>query len=104
MEQNKKPRNFIKTTTREFLNEQKVITQHHDLFEYYEEQPVELKAVVDKYLDMLESGDYEGDTYQLLKRFHDEVYEIGYTFDSGLDAQPYGLRTIGIKLNQLKGW
>ena len=27
-----------------------------------------------------------------------------HTVDSGLDAQPYGLRPIGVELNQLKGW
>lgn len=104
MKQDKKLKNFIKTTIKEFLNEQKQITQYYDLFEYYEKQPEELKPIVDKYLEMLENGNYEEDTYQLLKKFHDEVYEVGYTFDFGLDASPYGLRPIGVELNQLKGW
>ena len=79
-------------------------TEYHDLFEFYNEQPIELKKIVDFYLNKLESGDYTEDTYKFITKFHDAVYKIGYTFDSGLDAQPYGLRLIGIKLNQLKGW
>jgi len=42
--------------------------------------------------------------YDVIKKFHDAVYKIGYTFDSGLDAEPHGLRPIGVKLNQLVGW
>ena len=104
MENDKKLKNLIKTTIREFLNEQHGNTEYHDLFEFYDEQPSELKKIVDFYLDKLESGDYTEDTYKFITKFHDAVYKIGYTFDSGLDAQPYGLRPIGVELNQLKGW
>jgi tetratricopeptide (TPR) repeat protein len=56
-------------------------------------------------LDLSKAGELgDGDAYDMIKKFHDEVYEIGYTFDSGLDAEPYGLRPIGIELNQLEGW
>lgn len=90
---------YIKTSILEFLKEN---VQYHDLFEYYDEQPTELREITTKYLAELEEG--ETDKYQILKRFMDEVYKIGYVFDYGLDAQPYGLRPIGVKLNQLVGW
>jgi len=75
-------------------------TQYHDLFEYYEEQPPELKQIVDKYEKILSRHK----NYEVINKFRDEVGKIGYTFDSGLDAEPYGLRPIGVELNQLKGW
>jgi hypothetical protein len=77
-----------------------IVNEHCDLFEYYEKQPIELEQVVAKYANKLE----DGMSYDEITEFHNAVYEIGYTFDSGLDAQPYGLRPIGIELNQLKGW
>jgi len=40
--------------------------------------------------------------YEELRKFQNEVEEIGYTFDFGLDADPYGLRPIGVKLEELK--
>ena len=33
-----------------------------------------------------------------------EVVKIGYVFDSGLDNEPYGLRPVGVKLGQLRGY
>ena len=33
-----------------------------------------------------------------------DIEKLGYTFDSGLDNQPYGLRPIGVPLNHLKGY
>jgi hypothetical protein len=76
-------------------------TQHRDLFEYYDEQPPNLRKITDKYLKKHERRNlgYDG-----LTEFHNKVYEIGYTFDFGLDAEPYGLRPIGVELHELKGW
>ncbi len=70
---------------------------YKDLFEYYNEQPPKLRLIVDKYSEMLENGV----SYDILNSFRDEVNNVGYTFDFGLDAQPYGLRPIGVNLNQL---
>ena len=67
------------------------------LFEDYENQTEELNNILSKY-------EYEDNTYQMLEKLHKEVNEIGYTFDSYLDAEPYGLRPIGIELNQLEGF
>ena len=74
----------------------------YDLFEHYELQSIQLKEIVDKYLDILENS--EEDSYIVLKQFHNDVNQIGYTFDYYLDGMPYGLRPIGIELNQLIGW
>lgn len=61
-----------------------------DLFEDYEDQPKEVKAILANY--EMEDNDYE--TLQNLKA---ELESIGYTFDFGLDAEPYDLRKIGEK-------
>ena len=72
---------------------------HYDLFEYYELIPKdsELFKLLGKYAEL-------DNDYTILKEFHKEVELIGYTFDYYLDAVPYGLRPIGIELNQLVGW
>ena len=74
---------------------------HVDLFEHYEKQPKELRKITSKYEEMYASGDMD---YKGTARFHKEVEAVGYTFDSGLDNEPYGLRKIGIELNELEGW
>jgi hypothetical protein len=61
-----------------------------DLFEDYEDQPKEVKAILANY--EMEDNDYE--TLQKLKA---ELESIGYTMDFGLDAEPYDLRKIGEK-------
>lgn len=60
-----------------------------DLFEYYEEQPKELKEICDKYMEIQE---YKGLDYIDCQNFLQEVQAIGYTFDYGLDAEPTNLR------------
>lgn len=73
---------------------------HVDLFEYYDEMPPKLAKIINKYSDKFEDGlDYE-DTKKMLQ----QVEKIGYTFDYGLDNIPYGLRPIGVELEQLKGY
>jgi hypothetical protein len=73
-----------------------------DLFEYYEQQPKELRAITQKWDDKFMEGDSL--TYEDMADFLKEVEAIGYTFDCGLDNEPYGLRKKGIELNELKGW
>lgn len=36
----------------------------------------------------------EDNTYEELKRIQNELQTIGYTFDYGLDAEPYNLRKL----------
>jgi hypothetical protein len=70
---------------------------YFDLFEYYDKIPTELSLLINSY--DFDDMDYN-DTETLLK----EVNNLGYTFDYGLDNEPYGLRPIGVELNQLKGY
>jgi uncharacterized protein YozE (UPF0346 family) len=72
---------------------------HYDLFEHYELIPKDS----DLYNLLCKYAELDND-YTILKEFHKEVELIGYTFDYYLDAEPYGLRPIGIELNQLVGW
>lgn len=69
-----------------------------DLFETPELIPEEVQSV-------LETFDEENlNTYSELDRILEEINVIGYTFDYYLDAEPYGLRPINIKLNELEGY
>jgi hypothetical protein len=71
-----------------------------DLFETPETLPIELKKILDKYESKLINGLH----YDEVAALHHEVLAIGYTFDSGLDACPFGLRTLGTELNELEGY
>lgn len=70
------------------------------LFEKYELQPAELKAIIEEWEERMIDGMNYNTCEQMLK----EVEAIGYTFDYGLDAEPYGLRKIGTALNQLENF
>ena len=59
-----------------------------DLFEFYEDQPEELKELLSHY-ESFEELDYEE-----LRAMRAECEKIGYTFDFYLDAQPYDLRKL----------
>jgi hypothetical protein len=67
-----------------------------DLFEDYENIPKKVQTILDRYAE--EFGDDLGNMdYKDMAKMHDEVYAVGYTFESGLDNQPYDLRPIGTK-------
>lgn len=69
-----------------------------DLFETPELIPEEVQSV-------LETFDEENlNTYYELDRILEEINALGYTFDYYLDAEPYGLRPINVKLNELEGY
>jgi hypothetical protein len=69
-----------------------------DLFETFELIPNEVQAI-------LESFNEDSDnTYYELDRILAEIEPLGFTFDYYLDADPYGLRPIGVKLSELEGW
>ena len=63
-----------------------------DLFEHFDEMPPQLKGVVSKWME-IEGGD--GLTYLQCEQFLREVNAIGYTFEYGLCAEPFGLCRIG---------
>jgi len=72
-----------------------------DLFEEYEQQPPNVRAIYDKYQDKIIDGDFDySDSADFLK----EMESIGYTFEYGLDNESYGLRPIDVPLNQLEGY
>jgi len=56
-----------------------------DLFETPELIPSDVQAILDTFDDF---------TYQELDRIKDELQTVGYTFDYGLDAEPYNLRKL----------
>lgn len=69
-----------------------------DLFDVnFDELPKELVEVLEKHL-------YDDFTYANCENLVNDLNSIGYTCDYGLDAEPYGLRPIGIKLEELEGW
>jgi hypothetical protein len=69
-----------------------------DLFETPDLMPIDVQIV-------LESFDEDApNTYHELQRLVDEIEPLGYTFDYYLDAEPYGLRPIGVELVELEGW
>lgn len=69
-----------------------------DLFETPELIPNEVQAVLDTF------NEENDNTYAELGRIVRELRKLGYTFNYGLDAEPYGLRPIGIELNQIEGY
>jgi len=72
-----------------------------DLFEDYENIPSSIRPMIEDYLEKFDEGmvDYN-DTKALLEK----VEKKGYTFDYGLDNEPFGLRKKGVNLNQIKGF
>jgi hypothetical protein len=68
-----------------------------DLFETPELIPQDVQAI-------LETFNEDADPYHELDRVRDGIWELGYTFDYYLDANPYGLRPAGVKLQELEGW
>jgi hypothetical protein len=59
-----------------------------DLFSTPELLPLEVQAILDKY----EESDFN---YESCGNLVDELEEVGYTCDYGLDATPFDLRLIG---------
>ena len=74
---------------------------YKDLFEDYENQPEELKEIVNFYEIKWEKADYD---YKDSFNFQKEVETIGYTFNYGLDNEPFALRKKDVKLNQVIGY
>ncbi len=58
-----------------------------DLFEYYDEQPTNLKAITSEM-----EQNVDGFNYAEFKVFQARCESIGYTFDYDLSAEPFNLR------------
>jgi hypothetical protein len=71
----------------------------NDLFEAPELIPSEVQVILESFNENECTNDYLD-----LQRLTNELEEIGYTLDYGLDAEPFGLRPIGIKLEELEGF
>ena len=70
-----------------------------DLFETPELIPSEVQLILESYNEDESTNDYLD-----LQRLTNELEQIGYTLDYGLDAEPFGLRPIGVKLEELEGY
>jgi len=60
-----------------------------DLFESPEDLPENVQSVIEQYTTRLEEGDEDG--YAVCKEFEGAMNALGYAFEYGLDAVPYGL-------------
>ena len=60
-----------------------------DLFKHYQEQPADLKLICDKWLQKF---DKDGLNYYECETFLNEVEKLGYTFEYGLDSEPFNLQ------------
>ena len=60
-----------------------------DLFDNYEKLPSKPKSIIDKYMKKYEEGNYN---YEDSKEFLKKMEAEGYTFEYGLDNEPYDLR------------
>jgi hypothetical protein len=69
-----------------------------DLFETPELIPQDVQAILETF------NEDTPNTYEELNRLTNELEVIGYTFDYYLDADPYGLRPVGVELQELEGW
>jgi hypothetical protein len=69
-----------------------------DLFETPELIPQDVQAILETF------NEDTPNTYEELNRLTNELEAIGYTFDYYLDAEPYGLRPVGVELQELEGW
>jgi hypothetical protein len=100
-----KPKYFIDTNSLKKLSRNELIelskkiqpaALSKDLFFDEQKMPKEVAALIDAYADNYDDNDYM-DTHKL----HDNIEKLGYTFEYGLDNQPYGLRKIGIPITQV---
>ena len=69
-----------------------------DLFETPHLIPNEVQTILETF------DENSNNTYLELSRLLIEIEPLGYTFDYYLDAQPYGLRPIGMALEELEGY
>ena len=66
-----------------------------DLFDDYNNMPKDLALICNKYSQKYE--DYI--PKKAMDKFLNEVNNLDYTFDYGLDLVPFGLRPINVDLN-----
>ena len=62
-----------------------------DLFTQYETLPKKIQDIIEFYMSKYEEGDYD---YSDSKEFLEKMEKEGYTFEYGLDNEPYDLKRI----------
>jgi len=62
-----------------------------DLFEKWDTLPDSVLAVIDRMNEQQNKGKLD---YEDCEHYRKELNKIGYTYDFGLDADPYNLRKI----------
>lgn len=72
----------------------------YDLFEKPELIPSEVQEILNEYEEQAMNGFEYAELAELVKKLE----SIGYTFDYYLDAEPYALRKVGTKINELVGY
>ena len=58
-----------------------------DWFERYDELPIEVKSILDKYSEM-------DNNYENCENLSNELFNVKWTIEYGLSAEPYNLRPI----------
>lgn len=71
-----------------------------DLFQHPHLIPVKIIRIMNRYEKKYGDDMDYSDTENMLTEFQKK----GYTFDYYLDNMPYGLRPLGVELNQLQGY
>lgn len=67
-----------------------------DYFEFPEEQPEAVRRITEKY-----SAIEDVDLYRLCQEFLEELEQVGWTFDYGLEGVPFDLRPAGKAQDQV---
>lgn len=62
-----------------------------DLFEQWELLPAHVLAIIERMNEQQDKGKWD---YEDCEHYRKELNKIGYTYDFGLDAEPYNLRKI----------
>lgn len=58
-----------------------------DLLEYHEMLPASVQIILIKFSE-------QGNDYETCSKLQDDLEELGFTIDYGLDAEPYNLRKL----------
>ncbi len=62
-----------------------------DLFEKWESLPANVMAIIERMNTAQNNGNWD---YAACRHYQNELETIGYTYDFGLDGEPYNLRKI----------
>lgn len=68
-----------------------------DLFEHMDDLPHDLIALIDHYSVEIE----QGDPYAVCREFLEKAQALGFTFEYGLDGEPYGLQRMSAGTNEM---